>query len=181
MKSLTVLTTTAVVATALFTSVAAVFPTGLRALGGGHDHAHDHSGHVHLDENLVNVRSAVGTYNNVVSQCICAGKFDTTVDYFPEKMVAPTDAVGFNITYHKYYKVLTNRKTSKVYVLVQCGAPEPLASEIASSNYVTIKVPLSNVATRSTTYLPMIETLGERETLKKIQGTFYCLHWNREC
>ena len=155
------------------TAFASPLPTNLRNLAGDHGgHAHDHSKHdgVHLDFNLVNVRKADGSYNNLQSQCVCAGTFNKEVDYFPKKMVTPTDAVGFNITYHKYYKVLTNRATSKVYVLVQCGAPEPPASEISASTYTTLKVPLTKVASRSTTYLPMIETIGERETIVKIVG-----------
>ena len=150
------------------TTAASSAAASLRSLGGEHG-SHSHDSHSHMKYNLVNVRNST-SYNNLESQCICSGTFRSDVDYFPEKIVNPTDAVGFNVTYHKYYKVLTNRRTSKVYVLVQCGAPEPPASEITASTYTTISIPLTKVATRSTTYLPMIETLGERETIKKVVG-----------
>merc|ERR1740138_1299181 len=72
----------------------------------------------------------------------CVTNFDPTVDYFsPEHRAMMTStgsvpstvtfATDFSIEYFHTFKVLRNLKTSKVYVLHQCGAGAgPLAAAL---------------------------------------------------
>src|SRR3954470_12977238 len=59
----------------------------------------------------------------------CVHKPVADVDYFPDK-VTVEDAVNFDVSYHRSYKVIHVKETSPGatpdrYVLVQCGTPPP--------------------------------------------------------
>merc|ERR1719424_1473144 len=99
----------------------------------------------------------------------CVKNFDPTADYFsPEHRAMMTStgsvpstitfATDFSIEYFHTFKVLRNLKTSKVYVLHQCGAgAAPLAAALPADAKT---VPVQSWSTGSTTALAMMEDLG---------------------
>jgi iron complex transport system substrate-binding protein len=98
----------------------------------------------------------------------CVEKFDTAVDYFPEK-AAIEDATIFGVQYRRSYKVVTVKDVSAGgpadrYVLVQCGTPAPaLAGELAGAQVVT--VPITSLFAFSTTNLPLLVDLDRVDIL----------------
>ena len=104
----------------------------------------------------------------------CVTNFDPTADYFsPEHraMMSSTGSVpstvtfatDFSIEYFHTFKVLRNLKTSKVYVLHQCGAgAAPLAAALPADAKTApvFTVPVQSWSTGSTTALAMMEDLG---------------------
>lgn len=101
--------------------------------------------------------------NNTTPQgsSACGRKYDPNIDYFPAK-VSVNYATGFNVEYHKHYKIVTvnnpwrNANTGFQYVLVQCGAPVP--PDFSETQVIT--VPVNSVVTLSTTHLPHLAKLG---------------------
>jgi iron complex transport system substrate-binding protein len=98
----------------------------------------------------------------------CVTDFDESTDYFPDK-VRVRDAVGFSVEYHRSYKVVTVKEPTRggspeTYVLVQCGAPDPkLSGKEAGARRIT--VPVTRIASSSTTQLPGLEMLGALDTV----------------
>ena len=104
----------------------------------------------------------------------CVTNFDPTADYFsPEHRAMMTStgsvpstvtfATDFSIEYFRTFKVLRNLKTSKVYVLHQCGAgAAPLAAALPADAKTApvFTVPVQSWSTGSTTALAMMEDLG---------------------
>jgi len=95
------------------------------------------------------------------ANCVC--NYSPDVDYFDTKL-APQYATGYNISYHKSYKVITthavHHHAAQTYVAYLCGTPIP--------NGVTgtpIQIPIKTVGLTSTTYLPYVDYLGQRESL----------------
>jgi len=77
----------------------------------------------------------------------------------------------WDITYHKSHKILKNKFTTQCFVLNQCGVRPPEADDVPDGcKFVT--VPISKSAVDSTTYLPFIEVLGERRSLKVLATSF---------
>ena len=82
-------------------------------------------------------------------------------DLFPDK-VRVRRAVGFSMTYHQHYKVITvhrpwrGAKKQFQYVLVQRGAPVPTAHPDATM----VRIPLRSIVTMATPFLPYLELLG---------------------
>lgn len=91
----------------------------------------------------------------------CAAPYSATTDYFPDKAVVQY-AAGFTVAYRNNYKVVTNTKVNETYVLYQCGTPAP---DVPGANF-TFSVPVTGVALGDTTYVPRIEQLGERLSIK---------------
>ncbi|MDQ1293702.1 MAG: cobalamin transport system substrate-binding protein [Actinomycetota bacterium] len=98
----------------------------------------------------------------------CITDFDENTDYFPDK-VRIQDAVGFSVEYHRSYKVVTVKEPTQggspeTYVLVRCGAPDPkLTGKQAGARRIT--VPVTRIASSSTTQLPGLEMLGALDTV----------------
>lgn len=104
----------------------------------------------------------------------CVEDYDPTVDYFPEK-ISIDYAEGWTIDYFNHYKVVTvtnpwrNAETTFEYVLVQCGTPVPEGFADAQ----VIEVPISTIATMSTTHLPHLTSLGLTDALVAIDNFQY--------
>lgn len=85
----------------------------------------------------------------------CVSDYDATagIDYFPDKAVIDY-AQTFSVEYFPAYKVLNIY--GDVYVLYQCGTPEPtLADNVSVQQFVS--VPVNNVATGTPDHIPRIE------------------------
>jgi len=98
----------------------------------------------------------------------CVTDFDENTDYFPDK-TRIRDAKGFSVEYHRSYKVVTVKESTQAgpaetYVLVQCGAPDPrLTGDLAAAR--RISVPVTRIASSSTTQLPGLDLLGALDTV----------------
>ena len=104
----------------------------------------------------------------------CVTNFDPTADYFsPEHRAMMTStgsvpstvtfATDFSIEYFHTFKVLRNLKTSKVYVLHQCGAGAgPPAADLPADavGAPVFTVPVQAWSTSDTTSLGYMELLG---------------------
>merc|ERR1740130_1297775 len=104
----------------------------------------------------------------------CVTNFDPTADYFsPEHRAMMTStgsvpskvtfATDFSIEYFRTFKIVRNLKTSKVYVLHQCGAgPGPPAADLPADAKTApvFTVPVQSWSTGSTTALAYMEELG---------------------
>lgn len=121
-----------------------------------------------------------------LQRCLSSGEFDQSVDYFPSKFKnleyvpvnvdqfpekVNTDETTdlFTITYHNYYKIITNNFVNKTYLLYLCGT-EPPASELDGRHHLVLPVPhQGGLAITSTTQIPYLELLGlRREVLAYI-------------
>lgn len=111
----------------------------------------------------------------------CVEGFDDGLgfDFFPDKSnvgdkflatVSPDYSLLWNVSYHGTYKVLTDA-SHKQHVLYLCGTPAPSADGFAA-NASFWRVPISKVATTSTTYLPFLEMIGERGSLAAYASSF---------
>ena len=104
----------------------------------------------------------------------CVDAFDPNVDYFPEK-ISLTHTTGFSVEYHNSYKVITvatpwpGAGEAQQYVLVQCGAPEPTGFDAAQ----IIEVPVQQIATMSTSYLPFLDMYGLLDRLVAVDDVTY--------
>ena len=104
----------------------------------------------------------------------CVDAFDPNVDYFPEK-ISLTHTTGFSVEYHNSYKVITvatpwpGAGEAQQYVLVQCGAPEPTGFDAAQ----IIEVPVQQIATMSTSYLPFLEAYNLLDRLVAVDDVTY--------
>lgn len=99
--------------------------------------------------------------------CVCADTFSENVDYFPQKMV-PSFSKGFTISYHKTYKIINNTAATSVYVGYQCGAPKPTVEMLGFTPTAFVELPVARIGVLSTTELPWVEFLGDRESIKVV-------------
>ena len=101
------------------------------------------------------------------NELACVSSYDASVDYFPDK-VTPTASEMWTIEYFNSYKVINMTVAGVVYstVAYQCGTPQPTVS------YATayVSVPVDTVAITSTSCIPMIELIGERESLHPVSN-----------
>jgi iron complex transport system substrate-binding protein len=111
---------------------------------------------------------AIGVHASTPVASGCAGVFDPSVDYFPDKATIE-DASNFTIEYHRSYKVVRVKEAdvagrSESYVLVQCGAPAPpLEGALKGAQVVT--VPINSLYSSSTTHLPLLVDLNRLDVL----------------
>jgi len=90
-------------------------------------------------------------------------------DYFTEKAVIG-DAVGLDITYHGYYKIVHNLNANITYLLHQCGS-DPPQEEMDGRHQLVLPVPLQGgVVITSTSQIPHLEILGLRSHIKAFAG-----------
>jgi hypothetical protein len=100
----------------------------------------------------------------------CVSNYDAAkgYDFFPDKFT-PSNADHFTVDYKLTYKVITvTHGTGQTVVAYQCGTPKPTVP--AADLYVS--VPVTKVAITSSTYIPWIELLGERATIKHYTSSF---------
>jgi len=81
-------------------------------------------------------------------------------DLFPSK--AHVTHANFEITYHKYYKIVNNKAAKKKYVLYQRGCPNP---NVAGADDA-FEIPLRSVALSSSTYFPVMHYMGEKPAVR---------------
>jgi len=88
------------------------------------------------------------------------------VDIFGEKFVPHNTTDFLEITYHKTYKIVTNKHQDppKSYLLYQCGTQIP--QDVVDANDFDLVVPVPHkggLAITQTPQIPYIELLGLRE------------------
>lgn len=98
--------------------------------------------------------------NNVLSGCVPDGEMDPEIDYFPEKYIPPTiftydanvDLYGetfvpdnttdlLTISYHKTYKIVTNKHQNVSYLLYQCGTTPPQEEIDSGRHQLVLPIP----------------------------------------
>ena len=128
---------------------------------------------------LIATSASAITDNFVDGQCATADG----EDHFPHKSEAGdqfTDVISadysllWEVQYENDYKIVKNTKTGDVHVLHQCGLNPPSNEELPAyaKDGTLVEVPLTKIATTSTTYLAFLEMLGERKALKSYQSSF---------
>ena len=132
---------------------------------------------------------------NLVDRCAVDYNPDADLDYFPTKYSKPTirtygdiDIFGekfvphnttdfLEITYHKTYKIVTNKHQDppKSYLLYQCGTQIPQDVVDAGDFDVVLPVPhKGGIAITQTPQIPYLEMLGLREeVIAYIGDPFY--------
>ncbi|MCB9451508.1 MAG: ABC transporter substrate-binding protein [Anaerolineaceae bacterium] len=109
---------------------------------------------------------------NLIDSCVTS--YDSTVDYFPEKIeLAHTD--GFTVEYFNNYKVVTvgtpwfGAETPLQYVLVQCGTPAPEDYPDAQ----IVEIPAQSVVSLSTSFLPHLTSQNVLDRLVAVDTSLY--------
>ncbi len=104
----------------------------------------------------------------------CVQDYTPGVDYFPDKTTL-TYAQNFTVEYHNNYKVVTTLtpwpgadRTFQA-VLVQCGTPTPTGFEGAT----VIQVPVQHMVAMSTSYITMLDDLGQLDRLAGVDSFAY--------
>lgn len=125
------------------------------------------------DESPAPAGTAAPDGGNLTSGCV--EDFEEGRDYFPEE-VSFERAAGVEVTYGDHHKLVTvtqpwdQADRSFTYLLVQCGTPTPEVDEEVDA---TIEVPIDDVVTMSTTYLPAFDMLGAIDRLAGVgNGSF---------
>lgn len=93
----------------------------------------------------------------------CLTSVDSTVDYFPDKVV-PVDSKLWTIEYANTYKILTNLAANQTYLLFQCGTEAP-ADQLDGRHTVVTEIPLTKVALTQTPPITYLEQLGVMEKI----------------
>ncbi len=125
---------------------------------------------------LAALSAAPAAHGQTANPTECLTAFDPEVDYFPHK-VAPEFASGFEVEYHKHYKVVrvtrpwVGAESSFTYLLVQCGAPTPTDEQFKEA--VVVEVPIRTLISMSTTYLPHLIELGVTDALVGVDTLQY--------
>ena len=102
--------------------------------------------------------------------CIAIEDFDEDTDYFPQKFVPHQTTDLFEISYHKTYKVVTNKFQDKSYLLYMCGTPPP-PDEIVSGHHLVLPVPhKGGIAITQTPQIAPPEMLGKRREITAYIG-----------
>lgn len=101
--------------------------------------------------------------------CIDPADYDDGTDFFPQKFVPHETTDLFTISYHKTYKILTNKYIDKSYLLYQCGT-EPPENEV-DNHQLVLSVPFTGgVAITQTPQIPPMEMLAKRTTIDAYIG-----------
>jgi iron complex transport system substrate-binding protein len=104
----------------------------------------------------------------------CITDFHPGTDYFPDKSTV-LDATNFALSYHDSYQVLTvkqpyPRGKPESYVLVRCGAPNPLLPpDLAGAQRIT--TPVASLYSASITQLGMIAELQRTGVVTGVADT----------
>ena len=131
------------------------------------------------------VLALVATSANAITDNFVDGQCATNdgADHFPYKseagaqfadVISADYSLLWEVQYEDDYKIVKNTKTGDVHVLHQCGLEPPSNEELPAyaKDGTLVEVPLTKIATTSTTYLAFLEMLGERKALKSYQSSF---------
>ena len=104
-------------------------------------------------------------------ECIVPADYNADTDFFPEKFVPHETTDFITVTYHKSYKIVTNKFQDKSYLLYQCGT-EPPADEVDSGkHHRVLPVPhTAGIAITQTTQIPPMELLAKRSAIAAYIG-----------
>jgi hypothetical protein len=101
--------------------------------------------------------------------CIDPADYDADTDFFPEKFVPHETTDLLEVSYHKTYKIITNKHHDKSYLLYQCGT-EPPASE-TDKHHLIISVPhKGGIAVTETPQITPLEVLAKRSEITAYIG-----------
>eukprot|EP00004_Rigifila_ramosa_P011001 TRINITY_DN2318_c0_g2_i5.p2 TRINITY_DN2318_c0_g2~~TRINITY_DN2318_c0_g2_i5.p2 ORF type:complete len:350 (-),score=70.72 TRINITY_DN2318_c0_g2_i5:2-1051(-) len=100
----------------------------------------------------------------------CIDRFEPGRDYFAGAVLAAEHAQHFRVSYHQHYKLARNVATAHTYLLVLCGTPRPNLTEPV---HATFEVPLTRVASTSTTLLTFFELAGARSAVVAVNGAAF--------
>ena len=128
---------------------------------------------------LVAASAKAITDNFVDGQCAT----NDGADHFPYKseagaqfadVISADYSLLWEVQYEDDYKIVKNTKTGDVHILHQCGLDPPSNEDLPAyaKDGTMVEVPLTKIATTSTTYLAFLEMLGERKALKSYQSSF---------
>ena len=90
----------------------------------------------------------------------CLAECDSGTDYFPESKLSSQYSTGWDVTYTNTYKVIEGPSIGKI-VAYQCGCAAPNVSDAT----VTLQVPLRSATLLSTTFITLLELIGERDAI----------------
>ncbi|MDJ0755997.1 MAG: hypothetical protein QNJ45_20890 [Ardenticatenaceae bacterium] len=102
----------------------------------------------------------------------CVESYDSTIDYFPNKVNADY-AEDWHVTYFNHYKVVTVGPVgdaaagdTETYVLVQCGTPVPeLTGDLADAYAIEIPIKTLFETSGGGSVVTGLEVLGEADAL----------------
>lgn len=111
---------------------------------------------------------------------------DLSTDYFPASNRIAVDgtpagsaevtvAGDFSVTYHTYFKVLKNLKTSNTYILRMCGSEKPTEypnGTAIETDAAHFSVPINGVAVGWSTPVPFFEQLDLMDKVKLADPTY---------
>jgi len=130
---------------------------------------------------LLALFTAVGVVLPVAAQALttnmtsdCVKTYDEKTDYFPDKVTIDA-ASNFTVQYFNNYKVVTVKTPWQgatkplVYVLVQCGTTAPVVKDAEA----TINIPVKNVVSLSTTFLPHLTTQNLLDKVVAVDSALY--------
>jgi len=97
------------------------------------------------------------------------------VDGTPAGSAEVTVAGDFSVTYHPYFKVLKNLKTSNTYILRMCGSDKPTKypnGTAIESDAAHFSVPINGVAVGWSTPIPFFEQLDLMDKVRLADPTY---------
>jgi len=124
-----------------------------------------------------------------LQKCLTDDDFDPELDYFPSKWepsqyipaATKLDPAGdgnfiefnqdvttdlFSISYHKYYKIITNHFVNQTYLLYLCGTEPPTEELEEGRHHLVLPIPhTGGVAVTETPQIPYLELLGLRNQI----------------
>ena len=101
---------------------------------------------------------------SVQAGAACLAECDSGTDYFPAKL-ASQYSTGWDVTYTNTYKVVEGPSIGKI-VAYQCGCAAPNVSDAT----VTLQVPLNSATLLSTTFITLLEIIGERDAIVAVSN-----------
>lgn len=101
-----------------------------------------------------------------IQGCVC--HYNSSIDYFPIKPKF-NYAKGFSISYYKHYKIIYNLNTGLKYYGYLCGTPVPTVPDTDANTSLVVELPLQKVALTSTTYIPYMEYIKQRENIVALE------------
>lgn len=121
-------------------------------------------------DKFVDVPSADTDLTENLQECVAV--YDSTTDYFPNKVNADY-AEDWHVTYFNHYKVVTvgpvgdvTAGDTETYVLVQCGTPAPeLTGDLAGAYVVEIPIKTIFETSGGGSVITGLEVLGEADAL----------------
>ncbi|CAG8531705.1 10562_t:CDS:2 [Ambispora leptoticha] len=96
----------------------------------------------------------------------CATSWTEGTDYFPDK-VSVDFLSGFNVSYHNYYKIVTNIRANETYLLY-CTSARPNISLTDTNVKSYVQVPVKNVASLDLNVVSFLEILGLNSSIQYI-------------